>query len=470
MLVALAAAPSALAHTVFTNFFIDGVSQGDGVAIRMNTNLVEASNPIASLESNDLACNVGGSKGVSRVAPIQDGSTLTFEIRAWPDDASKERLDRGHKGPCAVYLKKVDSAINDQGTCHGDGWFKIFDHGYDKDADAWCTDKIIDNDGKLSVVLPKGLESGYYLARPEILALHKALENDPQFYTGCAQLFLEGGGNLGPAETVSIPGYVKYGQESTNWNIYYGTKPEDYPLPGPQIAKLVSKSASANAGETSQTEGLKPAGCIVENANWCGKEVPDYSDEKGCWASTENCWDQADVCFKSAGPTGHKGCTTMQEKCQAQSDLCKSGDFNGPKNKGKVLTPKPAAVDVGELLATEGGGAPVVDTPKTEATQPKPTSAAAPAKTSAFETVAAPSKTPVADVEKPVPEAEYPTVTSKPTVKVPASEAGPAPTAPVCPEGYKCVTVYETVVKTEVVYSTVYNDYRRRSVQNRRRV
>ena len=62
-----------------------------------------------------VAVNVDGSKGVSRVQTVPDGATLTFEIRSWPDDPSKERLERGHKGPCALYLKKVASAVEDQG-------------------------------------------------------------------------------------------------------------------------------------------------------------------------------------------------------------------------------------------------------------------------------------------------------------------------------------------------------------------
>ncbi len=62
-----------------------------------------------------LESDVGGAKGVSRVQPVSDGATLSFEVRAWPADPSLERLERGHKGPCAVYLKKVASAIDDTG-------------------------------------------------------------------------------------------------------------------------------------------------------------------------------------------------------------------------------------------------------------------------------------------------------------------------------------------------------------------
>jgi hypothetical protein len=59
--------------------------------------------------------DVDGTTGIPRVQSVPDGSTLTFEMRSWPNDPSKESLDDGHKGPCAVYLKKVDSAIDDRG-------------------------------------------------------------------------------------------------------------------------------------------------------------------------------------------------------------------------------------------------------------------------------------------------------------------------------------------------------------------
>lgn len=72
--------------------------------------------PCSSLLLLTIQLDVGGSKGVSRVQSVSDGAMLSFEIRAWPADASKERLERGHKGPCAVYLKKVSSAIEDTGT------------------------------------------------------------------------------------------------------------------------------------------------------------------------------------------------------------------------------------------------------------------------------------------------------------------------------------------------------------------
>jgi hypothetical protein len=414
-----------------------------------------------------MLLDVDGDQGVSRVQSVRDGATLTFEFRSWPNDPSKERLDPGHKGPCAVYLKKVDSAIEDPG--HGDGWFKLFDDGYDAGSGQWCSDKLINNNGLFSVVLPKGLKGGYYLARPELLALHAANAGDPQFYAGCAQIFLESSGDLVPEETVSIPGYVKAGEPSVSFDIYNRDNSE-YTLPGPPVAKLSSGSAAVGANldaQTTQTEGQRPEGCICENGNWCGVEVSDYSDETGCWASASECWKQVDACYKSAGPTGHKGCDTFQTKCKGIQDQCSAKNFQGPPNKGKDLTPRKETIDVGLVLATEGGG--IVASPKTETPEIKSAQTKRPvveATPTEFSTIA-PVATPETGHEAAGPvNAEQPKQT---TAVVPASEVAPAPTPATCPAGYACVTKYHTVVKTEVVYVTMYDSQKRRSFHQRRR-
>jgi hypothetical protein len=421
--------------------------------------------------------DVGGTSGVSRVQPAKDGSLLTFEIRSWPNDPSKERLDRGHVGPCAVYLKKVADASTDKAA--GDGWFKIFDHGYDASTDRWCTDEIIDNNGLLSVNLPKGLEGGDYLARPEILALHAAKDGDPQFYTGCAQIFVESSGNLVPESTVSIPGYVKYNEPSTDFDIY-NKDASDYVIPGPKVAKLTP--GGTQKASTTQSEGLKPEGCIMENANWCGKEVPSYSTEKGCWDSATDCWNQADVCYDESPATGNAGCKLWQEKCKDINAQCTAMNFNGPPNKGKILTPAKKSIDVGKIMATVGGG--IVDAaPKTSSKKQQETPVKATPKPAADKaTPAAPKPTvdesyespPIIEQSAAVPAPTQPTTLSKAPVSTitvaPSSANAPAPTAPSCPEGFKCIYVTDVEVVTEVVYVTAtYDGYNRRSNVRQRR-
>ena len=44
------------AHTTFTNFFVDGVNQGDGTAVRMSNNMGQATFPLPNVATPDMAC------------------------------------------------------------------------------------------------------------------------------------------------------------------------------------------------------------------------------------------------------------------------------------------------------------------------------------------------------------------------------------------------------------------------------
>lgn len=259
--VSIALLPLASAHTIFSNLYINGKDASQTVGVRYKTTTPN-NQPLEDLSSNDLACNVGGDKGVAGVLDVPAGANLTFEFKASLWDSSKPRLEPGHKGPCAVYLKKVDSAKSAKGS--GDGWFKILEDGVNKDGE-WCTTRLTPT-GKLETKLPEGLAPGEYLAKPELLALHNALEGTyiyfvlliaepslfylkckpinkglgrPQFFTSCMQIRVTGSGNLVPESTVSIPGYIKKTDKSVTFNIY-SSNPSTYILPGPKIAKLIS--------------------------------------------------------------------------------------------------------------------------------------------------------------------------------------------------------------------------------------
>jgi hypothetical protein len=100
----LLAAQQAVAHTAFTNFYVNGVDQGDSVCVRTNKNQGPAvwNWPVVDLESNDMACGFNGTDGVGRVCGVTDGATLTFEWRAHPNEPAAVVLDPSHMGPCTV--------------------------------------------------------------------------------------------------------------------------------------------------------------------------------------------------------------------------------------------------------------------------------------------------------------------------------------------------------------------------------
>lgn len=228
---------------------------------------------------------VNGETGVSRVASVNAGDALVFEWRDWPDASQPGSIDPSHKGPCAVYMKKVDSSAASNNAA-GAGWFKIMEDGYDSTAGKWCTEKLIPNDGHLAATIPQDLATGYYLVRPELLALQQADKTpaDPQFYVGCAQIFLSSSGSAVPPNTVSIPGYISMSTPAMTFNIY--DQPMKLPFPdfGPPLYTAGTSKRSLEAPAITQTIGLKPDGCVMENVNWCGFMPSYYTDETGCYA------------------------------------------------------------------------------------------------------------------------------------------------------------------------------------------
>ncbi|KAL8824691.1 MAG: hypothetical protein Q9191_004882 [Dirinaria sp. TL-2023a] len=358
VLLVIAATGAVNAHTAFTNFFVDNVPQGDGTCVRMSDNIDQATfpiRPIGAVTSNDMACGVNGQSGVARVCPANAGSQLTFEWRDWPDGSQPGSIDTSHKGPCSVYMKKVDNAVTDTAT--GDGWFKIFEEDYDSAAGKWCTEKLIPNDGHLSVNIPKDLAGGYYLVRPELLALHQADKSppDPQFYVGCAQIFLKSTGTAAPKDTVSIPGYVHMTDPAMTFNIWNQPMKLPFPQFGPPTYTGSSKrDLDVRDSPAEQTIGLKPAGCIMENDNWCGMTLPSYSDADACWKASSNCWAQAKTCYDSAGPTGSKNCHNWEDYCDSVQASCK-GSAKGPPSAASYMPAKPSMLSSPGVTASSSG-------------------------------------------------------------------------------------------------------------------
>ncbi|KAI9375462.1 glycosyl hydrolase family 61-domain-containing protein [Aspergillus egyptiacus] len=350
--------PLVAGHTTMTTLYVDGENQGDGVCIRMNRDPETATFPIMPLSNDAMACGYTGETASTRTCPVSQDSTLTFEFREYPDGSSPGSIDPSHKGPCAVYMKAVADATADNNAA-GDGWFKIYEHDYDASTAQWCTEKLIANNGFLSARVPAGIRGGDYLVRVELLALHAARDDppDPQFYVGCAQVFVQGfsGGQV-PAGVRIDGGTYDLSMEGLVYDLYAPELELPYPRFGPEVYEppATMKAMKVSGEEVVQMKGLEKKGCILVRDDWCGVEVDAYSDEEGCWASSAQCWDQADVCWNTAPPTGNKNCQIWQDKCTNIDEQCGNGNWNGPPNMGAVLTPELKGVD-GSMEVFAGG-------------------------------------------------------------------------------------------------------------------
>ncbi|KAL2066489.1 hypothetical protein VTL71DRAFT_2560 [Oculimacula yallundae] len=324
----LGALRSVAGHSVFTTLFVNDIDQGDGTCVRMPMDAHNATNPISDLSSSAMACGFGGTQGVARVCTIPSSAKMGFQFRQFPDNSQAGTIDSSHMGPCAVYMKYVSSAIEDPGV--GDGWFKIASSGYDESTKKWCTEKLSANNGVMSFSVPEDLAGGYYLIRPELLTLQDADKDppNPQFYTGCAQVFLNSTGRRLPRDTVSIPGYVGIKNESVLFDLYKPIWP--YLEPGPEVYTSGTSSAKVVEAVIRQTEGLLPRDAYLTNANWWGVEVSSYDDEDGCWNASKSCYTQADACYKTAPPTGSKNCKVWEARCSNIQTACDKEIFTGP--------------------------------------------------------------------------------------------------------------------------------------------
>ncbi|RMZ69346.1 glycosyl hydrolase family 61 [Pyrenophora seminiperda CCB06] len=171
---ALAAiASSTSAHTIFLS--LNGGAVGDGVRVPTYDG------PINDVTTNDIVCNGGPNPTAktSTVITVQAGSQATLTWRHTLTSGPSDVIDASHKGPVMAYLKKVSDAKSDTGI--GGGWFKIAQDAFD--GSSWGVDRLIANQGKQVVTIPKCIAPGQYLLRGELIALHSASQSlGAQFY------------------------------------------------------------------------------------------------------------------------------------------------------------------------------------------------------------------------------------------------------------------------------------------------
>ncbi|KAI1339798.1 glycosyl hydrolase family 61-domain-containing protein [Xylariaceae sp. FL0016] len=208
------------AHQNFHQLWVNGETPGYQVGIRMPP----SNNPVTDVTSNDIVCNVDGTSGTGvAVVPVAAGDSIEVQ---W--DSST------HPGPITHFLYgPVDDVASTSGV--GAGWFKIDELDYVNGQ--WANEIMEADNMTYTFSLPSKLQSGEYLLRSEMLALHGSMTvGGAQFYIGCAQLSITGsGGTCSP--TISLPG--AYSAEDADIYIpdfYNGFDPTTYEAPGGDVA------------------------------------------------------------------------------------------------------------------------------------------------------------------------------------------------------------------------------------------
>ncbi|KAK4196056.1 glycosyl hydrolase family 61-domain-containing protein [Triangularia verruculosa] len=222
-------APLAAAHSIFQQAGSGSIDFGTSCT-RMPPN----NSPVTGVNSADLACNVGGSRGVDGLCEVNAGDSFFVEMHAQPNDRScaNEAIGGNHFGPVIVYMAKVDDAKTADGASAS--WFKVDEFGYDAGSKTWGTDTLNQNCGKRTFKIPSKIPAGDYLVRAEAIALHAAgSSGGAQFYMSCYQVRVANSGDGQVPAGVRLPGAYSASDPGILINIYgdFGT----YQIPGPAV-------------------------------------------------------------------------------------------------------------------------------------------------------------------------------------------------------------------------------------------
>ncbi|KDR80003.1 hypothetical protein GALMADRAFT_136572 [Galerina marginata CBS 339.88] len=209
-------------HYTFPDLIVNGASTGDWVNIR-KTNNFNTQAPVTDVTSPDIRCYTSQTGATASTATIAAGSKLAI--------GADQSLY--HAGVVNVYMAKAPGNVS---TWDGSGsvWFKVFQMPAVTNGGTTITFPG-SNIQTVSFTVPKNLPTGQYLIRIEQIALHVASTfGGAQFYIGCAQINVTGGGSGKPGPLVAFPGAYTGNEPGILIDIYYPV-PATYTQPGPAV-------------------------------------------------------------------------------------------------------------------------------------------------------------------------------------------------------------------------------------------
>ncbi|KAF8897885.1 glycoside hydrolase [Infundibulicybe gibba] len=227
-LLALAAHLTA-AHYTFPDLINNGNVTADWQYVRITANHY-SQGPVTDVTSSAIRCYELDSNSASQsgVATVTAGSTVGF----------KADNIMGHPGYFSAYMTTASPAANSMSAGLGKTWFKIWEW-----APTWSASTGLvfasENINQFTFTIPKSTPNGQYLLRGEQIALHIAgTANGAQFYIGCAQINVVGGGSGKPSPLVSFPGAYSATDPGILLNIYaLPAGYSGYKAPGPAVWK-----------------------------------------------------------------------------------------------------------------------------------------------------------------------------------------------------------------------------------------
>ncbi|KAJ3557993.1 hypothetical protein NP233_g11598 [Leucocoprinus birnbaumii] len=210
------------AHYTLPSLIINGAVTTPWLYVR-ETNNYNSQAPVTDVTSIDLRCYTSQTGATASTVTVAAGSTIGVSANG----------PMYHDGVINVYMAKAPSNVS---TWDGSGavWFKVFEIPAVTDGGSTITFPGT-NIQSFTFKIPSALPSGQYLIRTEQIALHVASTfGGAQFYIGCGQINVTGGGNGKPGPLVAIPGVYTGNEPGILINIYYPI-PANYIQPGPAV-------------------------------------------------------------------------------------------------------------------------------------------------------------------------------------------------------------------------------------------
>ncbi|KAF8879199.1 glycoside hydrolase family 61 protein [Gymnopilus junonius] len=214
------------AHYTFPNLILNGQPSTDWQYIRQTDNYEDLS-PLTDVTSPEFTCYDTSIVSSPSTASVAAGSTIGFQAYGNPSSLY-------HPGVVNVYMAKATGDVSEFTGGSGAVWFKVYEITAVTDGGESISFPA-ENLPSVSFTIPTELPSGQYLVRMEALAIHSAsYYGGAQFYVGCAQVEVTGGGSGTPGPLVAIPGVYTGYEPGILVDIYYPI-PANYTQPGPPV-------------------------------------------------------------------------------------------------------------------------------------------------------------------------------------------------------------------------------------------
>ncbi|KAL7916991.1 glycoside hydrolase family 61 protein [Trichoderma austrokoningii] len=201
-------------------------------------------------QSPDIVCHKNATNAQGH-ASVKAGDSVLFQWVPvpWPHKSTIVDYMANCNGGC----ESVDKTTLEFFKIDGIGLLSGGNPG------TWASDVLIGNNNTWVIQIPEDLETGNYVLRHELIALHSAEQADgAQNYPQCFNLAVTGTGSLQPSGVLATDLYQET-DPGILFNIY--TSPLTYTMPGPTVvAGLPSSVAQASSAATATSSATIPGG------------------------------------------------------------------------------------------------------------------------------------------------------------------------------------------------------------------